>query len=391
MPTKLKELRDERQWTQPRLIIELENCARRHGVNIAERSSLKVMVSRWENGRGGAMDERYRALFREVYRTTDEGLGLPPTDQSSPPIPSTLGFSRAPSSGPETITWLAGVFEQHVQAEPFIGPQLLLPSVQPQLEIINTLCKRSSGQIRNEAYAIGAQFAEFCGWLYQDAGDSKSAAYWTGEAQDFAQMRGDELMISYALMRKANIAVEDNNPGHSIGLADAALRVNTPLPPRMRAAALRVKANGAAILGDRTEFQRAIEEASELAELGARDADLDDPARYCTPSYVQMEEATCLVRLGEPEAALAIFEHGLKAWPMAQRRDRGLCLARMATAHAVNRDVDQALAVASEASAIAWETGSVRITRELERLRTQVAQQAGSGVISDLERAITRP
>lgn len=391
MPTKLQELRDERKWTQERLIVEIESLASRHGVQIAERRSLKVMISRWENGRGGAMDERYRALFREIYRTTDEGLGLPATEHDSPPMPAASMPTRSPRSGPEAIRWLTGLLGQHIQAEPFMGPQLLLPSVQPQLEIINALAKRSSGQARNDAYSVGAQFAEFCGWLYQDAGDSDSAAYWTSEAHDFAQMRGDQWMISYTLMRKANIAVEDHKPGHGIGLAEAALRVNTPMPPRMRAAALRVKASGAAILGDRSEFQRAIEEASELAWEGAQDDALDDPARYCTPSYVQMEEATSLVYLGEPETALTIFEHGLETWPMTQRRDRGLCLARMATAHAVNRNVEQALAVGSEASSIAWETGSVRITKELERLRAEVAQHAGSGVISDLDRAITVP
>ena len=391
MPTKLQELRDERKWTQERLLVAIENCAAQHGVQVAERRSLKVMISRWENGRGGAMEERYRALFREVYRTTDEGLGLAPAENVGLPVPSTPISTRSPSSGPEATRWLIGLFEQHIQAEPFMGPQLLLPSVQPQLEIINALAKRTTGQARDDAYSLGAQFAEFCGWLYQDAGDSESATYWTSQAHDFAQMRGDMWMISYTLMRKANIAVEDDSPGHGIGLAEAALRVNTPLPPRMRAAALRVKANGAAMLGDRSEFRRAIEEASELAWEGAQDAELDDPARYCTPSYVQMEEATSLVHLGEPEAALAIFEHGLEAWPMTQRRDRGLCLARMATAHAVNRDVDQALAVGSEASAIAWETGSVRITKELQRLRAEVAQHVGSGVISDLDRAISAP
>lgn len=392
MPTKLRELRTERKWTQDRLIVELEAFARRREVKIAERTSLKVMISRWENGRGGAMEERYRALFREIFRTTDEGLGLASADTHGAPATSlTLASISTSASSSQAVKWLMGMFLQHIQAEPSMGPQLLLPSVQPQLQIIDLLCKQSSGRTQQDAYAVGAQFAEFCGWLYQDAGDPTSAAYWTGQAQDFAAMRDDQQMISYALMRKANIAVEDDRAGHGMGLADAALQVRAQLPPRMRAAALRVKAHGAAMLGDRNEFRRAIDAASELAAEGARDDQSDDPARYCTPSYVQMEEATCLVRLGEPEAALSIFEHGLKTWPITQRRDRGLCLARMATAHAMSHNIDRALAVGTEASAIAWETGSVRITRELERLRTEVAQRVSSGVVSDLDRATTRP
>lgn len=67
-----------RPWTQDRLIWEIECVARELGVDVASRASLKVQVSRWENGRV-AVGPEYRRLFRHIYRATDEGLGFTAT------------------------------------------------------------------------------------------------------------------------------------------------------------------------------------------------------------------------------------------------------------------------------------------------------------------------
>ncbi len=67
--------RRPRSWTQDRLVLELELAGRALGVPVASRASLKVQISRWENGHH-PVSESYRALFRRIYGATDEQLGF---------------------------------------------------------------------------------------------------------------------------------------------------------------------------------------------------------------------------------------------------------------------------------------------------------------------------
>ena len=99
------------------------------------------------------------------------------------------------------------------------------------------------GSDHEQALRLGSQFAEFCGWLYHDSGDYESAMYWTDRALEYAVELDDRRVISYVLMRKSNIATDAGQPGHGLGLANAALKQDQQLTPRLRAVALRQRAN----------------------------------------------------------------------------------------------------------------------------------------------------
>lgn len=102
-----------------------------------------------------------------------------------------------------------------------------------------------------------------------------------------------------------------------------------------------------------------------------------DIARYCTPSYVEMEAAHCWVELGKPDKALTTLQQGLADWQPDFRRDLGLCLARLAVAHASTGQPDDALTVAQHSLVIAAETGSHRTARQLHRA-TELLATAGA-------------
>jgi hypothetical protein len=77
--------------------------------------------------------------------------------------------------------------------------------------------------------------------------------------------------------------------------------------------------------------------------------------------------------LGQPHKAVDILGHGLAEWPAQYQRDRGLNLARLAVAHAADREPEQACAVAQQAAAIVSNTWSARTTAELRRLPALLA------------------
>jgi DNA-binding transcriptional regulator YiaG/tetratricopeptide (TPR) repeat protein len=355
-------------------------------LSVADRT-----VAKWEAG-GSAMvpvPVMQAALDTVLARAPDEAkgrfgilLGATRDPAEIPGSAVTLGAAalagRAPVPrrlNPEAIRRLRTILMEYVKIDNLLGPAHLLDLVALHLNFIGELLTLASGRVRVELLTVGAWYAEFAGWLYQDAGNPRVATYWTDRALSWVQAADDPLRVSYVLMRKSNQASGLGDAGRTLDLARAALRGEDRLAPRVRALALRQEARGHALSGDPTACARALDAALEQAAAAPGDHGDDDRALagYCTPSYIDGEAADCWMLLGQPRKAVAILEHGLAAWPAPYQRDRGLNLARLAVAHATDREPEQACAVAQEAAGIVSNTWSARATAELRRLPTLLA------------------
>ncbi|KOV01950.1 hypothetical protein ADK91_21360 [Streptomyces sp. XY511] len=366
---------------------EMEDAALRLGIQLPSRTSLKTQVSMFENGRRDPGTE-YQTLFCEVYQATRKELGLaletaPSQLDRLPSLPAPRMAS--PKATPEAVGYLKAVFVQHVQAEPLVGPRFLVPAVQSQLPLIEELCKEAQGPLRDEVIRVGARYSELLGWLHQDTGDSQSAMLWTNRALDFASELDDPSLNAYVFQRRSNIAAEAGQAGYAVGLANAALKHAQKLPPDVRAVALRARAYSEALLGHADDSARALDEARTLADAGTDPGGL---APYCSVSYIDMEAATCALQLQRPEEAVRTLEAGLARWPAEQQRDRGLALARLATACAQLEDVEGAYTAAAQAAAIAQATGSARILAELLRLQPLLARWRKLVEIAELNQVL---
>ena len=359
----LRRARIRRGWSQRQAISRFEAAGEAMKIAVPARSSLRTLFSMFENGRR-AVPDAYKPIFRELYRASDDELGFGPAaeDAVGLPVPGVPAGSPDPPV-PELLGFLSAVLDVHVRADAQAGPRFLLPGVNAHLLLAEQLCRTARGADREPVLTMAVRFTEFCGWLCQDLGHTDLAANWTSRALEYAQELGDPRLTAYVLMRKSNIATDADSPGHGLGLANAALRATRSLTPRIHAVALRQRANAHALLGDRADCERAVNDALEHAANG----DPADPlAGYCTPAYVEMEAAACWDRLGNAGAAIEVFEDSLASWPAdAQIRDRGLCLARLAAASAACGDSPRAWRAAGQALPIAASTGSARIRRQL--------------------------
>src|SRR3954447_22591240 len=72
---RLRAARDERGWSQARLMYELERLASASGLAVPGRESLRIMVSRWENGHVRP-DASYRGMLCRIYGQGPADLGL---------------------------------------------------------------------------------------------------------------------------------------------------------------------------------------------------------------------------------------------------------------------------------------------------------------------------
>jgi tetratricopeptide (TPR) repeat protein len=284
---------------------------------------------------------------------------------------SPAGISRGNAMA--AITALGEILPGYIRADRLVGSAALLLPLRGHIATVERACEVARGQDRADALALASRFIEFCGWAHQDAGELDHAMQCTSKALDYAVELGDQRTIAYTLMRKASIATEAGMPGHGAGMASAALVRSDALTPRLRAVILRQRAQASAALREPDAAFRDADAAVDEAVAGVSQGE-DDRAPYCSPVYAVMEAGAVRLRLGNPEAALAVLERSLSQWSdRSQARDHALFLARRAAAYAAMGERDQARAAAEDALTAAAGLASHRVTGQLAGLASKLA------------------
>ena len=378
--TPLQRARLELGWKQSRVIALLTAEAQKQGIQIAAPASLKTMLSRWENG-GGQPDSTYQRLFCAIYQRDEDDLGFTDATSAGAGLPAV-----APTLDAETVDYFRAVFEQHVRADNLMGPHHLVDVVRAQAALLDDILPNAKREVREDLLVLACRYNEFTGWLYQDAGDPVNAMSFSDRAMDYAMALGDPMAVAYLLMRKSNIASDLGSHDRALGLATAALRDGSKISPRVRALALSQQARAYALRGSKSECARSLDAA--MREVTRPGADADDIAPYCTPAYIAMQAATCWADLNAPSRAIPVFEKALATWPVFMRRDKGLCLTRLATAHASQGDKARACQVGHQAVKTVRSATSARALWELRRLRERLAPWRRDEEVSELSNAI---
>lgn len=268
---------------------------------------------------------------------------------------------------PALIDYFQQQLEGHYRADMFLGPHDLIGTVSAQYQLIDKLVRSAKGETRRGLLRVGAAYAALVGWLYQDAGDMDGAAFWRGVTQEIAVRSRDPHLIGYSLVNQAQVRT-DLGDGHAvIDLCEAALDDAGRLAPKVRVMSLQQQAHGSSLVGDRTAVDQLIDQADSL--LSSVDDDLPwGNACRRTPGYLEVQRATCYGRLGLGAEAGRLWSQVLAIVPETARRDRGVYMARQATAAAAAREPDQAVEIARTVATIAVETRSARMARELVSL-----------------------
>lgn len=278
----------------------------------------------------------------------------PTTARTAPGTAIGPGAAQDPDS--EIVSWLGRLFPEYSSADYMLGPRHLLPVIAEHLRIIDGLV--SSTDAPNERLLlVGARYAEFACWLHQDAGSLRRAAHWADRALRWARLAGQDGLASYVLMRKSSLATSRRDPRAAVALAREAARPSSALTGRAQALAAQQEAHGLALAGSEIGAQRCLDDAHAALQVNGNGT---GPGRYCGPAYIELQRATCWLRLGQPARAIAVFERELAGLPEVHRRDRGVYLAQLAAAYAADRRPEEAARAAWEALTITRLTGSAR-------------------------------
>lgn len=328
--------------------------------------------------------ERFEALLQSedssVQAARDQGhdVALPVHRLEFPD----LRVERSAAQRPMTTTaqvddLLAHLRDQWhllVKTDNLLGPRYALYGVLDQLRIINDLLRCVRESARTAVLRVAAQYAESAAWLHEDGGQLAMGRYWNSQAMQWAHEADDRQMIAWTLFRSGQQVAAHENGGQVIGLARAARREADRLPAPMLAAIAQQEAQGHALDGDEAESQRLFDAAHEWAATDTEGDARSGHGSFCTQAYIEVQRAASWLTLRKPTRAIELYERELPNLPPVYRRDRGRALGRMAAAHLIADQPEQAVCVAREALAIGQAAGSVRTLNEV----TTVAQSLRS-------------
>lgn len=269
------------------------------------------------------------------------------------------------------------------------APGALLPLLETQTRMVAGLAAGIPTAHRAPVLLLASRFAEFTGWMAQEAGDSGAALGWTGEAADLARAGGDPYLGSYALVRRALVTLYGGDAAGTVALARRAQ--SDGLPPRIRGLAAQREAQGHALVGDERDCLRSLDRAREL--LDSDDARSDAEPVIGT-SHVSdpaaMTTGWCLHDLGRPKAAAEILDRECRRLPPHALRTRARYGFRRSLAHAAAGEVEHACAIAGELLGVMPAVPSATVNSDVRRLARELSRFRSNRAVRDLQPALAR-
>lgn len=255
--------------------------------------------------------------------------------------------ARSVGSGgsPAAPAALRAMFEQYRVLGQTLDPRFVLPGLVAQARSVTALCRQSAGASRDELLLLGSRYAEYVGWLMQEAGDDEAAGWWTGHAVEMAAAAGDRDLAAYAFVRQALMSLYRDDPATTVGLARQAQ--GRTLPDRIRGLAAQREAQGHALAGDRDSTMRSLDRA----RIWLDRATGDGPPTIGTTHLrdpVAMATGWCLYDLGRPEESAEVIGAQLALLPSGALRNQVRFGMRLALACASAGDLDQSCSVARQ-------------------------------------------
>lgn len=225
-------------------------------------------------------------------------------------------------------------------------------------------------------FSVLGEAARICGWLYFDSGLHSAAQSYYVTALRASAMAGDAMAGANALAFMAIQAYSEGDADDAVKLVSVALdRCEGRATPRLRAMlySRRARAHSKTSHG-LTACLRDLDEARRQHALGPHD---DDPAwlYWMTESELEMLAASSALSLGRPREALDSFDTALRKGHSVEDfpRDHAIYLIRIAHAHLLAGEVEQACHTATQALTLSRGLRSERVRSDLTRLAMALA------------------
>ncbi|MEU6150146.1 helix-turn-helix transcriptional regulator [Actinosynnema sp. NPDC047251] len=273
-------------------------------------------------------------------------------------------------------------------------PDVVLPTLVAQTQTLRALAADASGRVRRDLLVLASRYAEYTGWMAQEAGRTEAALWWTDAAVELAEAGGDDEVAAYSLVRQALVTMYADRADDTVALARRAYG-HPAAGARVRGLAAQREAQGHAINGRASECLHALDRAEALLD---RADDSDPSTRLGSTTLanpVRLTRAWCLHDLGRTAEAVDLFDRELSATPPGARRFRARWQARRTLSVALSGELEQACSMIPGLLEECARVGSATIRTDLSALsRTLIrhlADPAVRGVYPALSAALQTP
>lgn len=289
------------------------------------------------------------------------------------------------SASVEDPTYLGihrSLFDHYRQLGQVVDSRLLLPVLIAQTHTLRELSTRAGPRIRDVLLMLASQYAEYIGWMVQEAGNEQAALWWTQHAADLAAAGGDPHLAVYGLVRRALVTLYGGDAEQTIEMAQRAQ--SGKVPARIRGLAALREAQGHALAGAYDSSMRSLERARVL--LARRTADSDGPVIGTTnlADPAEMIKGWCLHDLGRPQTAAEIIDIQLAQLPLRALRARVRYGVRSAVAHAAAGEVEHACHLTAPLLDSAITLRSATIATDLRNLGRTLSRHPRNASVREL-------
>ncbi|KDN22117.1 helix-turn-helix domain-containing protein [Amycolatopsis rifamycinica] len=221
-----------------------------------------------------------------------------------------------------------------------VGAPKVLPGLIADTRAVRRIAAADPGG-QPDLWLLAARFAEFTGWMTQEAGDDPASLQWTDVAVRMAALGGDTAMESYAMVRRADVTL---HAADALATIDWGRRGQSDerVPARIRGLAAQREAQGHALAGDRAACERALDRSAALLAEAAETAGEPVLGTTTAPDLHSLIVGWCLHDLGHPREAAEILDPVVARFAPDARRNLVRYATRAALAHAGAGELERA-------------------------------------------------
>ncbi|MEU4212734.1 helix-turn-helix transcriptional regulator [Streptomyces sp. NPDC026206] len=377
MTNGLRELRTAREWSQERLVREIESYALRHTLTVASRASLHVYVSEWENSRR-PISERYARILRSLFGVTDaellgsSGLAIQP--------PSAEGYeelvNRIDSARNVSLTLVKTFMDQTELLRTMdrqMGATTLVDQMTGHLtRLEDALTFAVLPETRRPVALALAGAATLAAWQALDVGAVERAWRHYELGKRAAQEAEEPMYLAHATAEQAYVLCDAGRGSLAVDLVRDAQRAGgSKLSPRLRAWLYAAEAELCAKAGLPDACRRALDKAMACLPEGEEARDPDMLSIFLNAGHLARWRGNALALIGDGGAVSNLYDALEAADPTFVRATSGL-RCDLAQAHLARGEYDQARENVVQARLLANRTGSVRHRRRIEQITQQL-------------------
>ncbi|MER7702249.1 helix-turn-helix transcriptional regulator [Kitasatospora sp. NPDC097605] len=358
----------------------------RAGEAAADGESVLLRVDRdgvrWPGGLG-------RRQLLAAGATTVLGAGVAGTGVAGAAGAGRAETRETPRADASPTEIFRAQFDQMRLLGQSTDPALLLPMLTVQTHTLRELALQADAVARVRLLGLAARYAEFAGWMAQEAGDDPSALWWTARAVELAEGGDDRDLGSYTRVRRALVTFYAGDAAATVGLVAPVAR-DGRLPARIRGLAAQREAQGHALAGDHTASLRSLDRARELLDRSVADGGGDGPvlgtSNLADPAAVVT--GWCLYDLGRPARAAEVLDRECAGIPAHAVRTRARYGLRRALAHAAAGEVEHACALAAQLLPLVPGLRSATIATDVARLDRELSRFRANRAVRELQPAL---